>query len=64
MCFSDLNTSFVSYPIPGNDDAIKAIEIITKTIADSYLEGREKYAKKSPQEKIATSEDKSQSVSG
>ncbi len=32
----------VDYPIPGNDDAIRAISILVKTIADSYLEGKEK----------------------
>ena len=63
ICDTNANTSLVSYPIPGNDDAIKAIEIVTKTIADAYLEGRGKYAKKTPQEKIATGEDKSESAS-
>jgi len=63
ICDTNANTSLVSYPIPGNDDAIKAIEIVTKTIADAYLEGREKYAKKTPQEKIATGGDKLESAS-
>jgi small subunit ribosomal protein S2 len=31
----------VDYPIPGNDDAIRAISILVKTIADAYLEGKE-----------------------
>ncbi len=30
----------VDYPIPGNDDAIKAINILVKTIADAYEEGK------------------------
>ncbi|MCD5383407.1 30S ribosomal protein S2 [candidate division WOR-3 bacterium] len=30
----------VDYPIPANDDAIKSISIITKTIANAVLEGR------------------------
>ena len=66
ICDTNANTSFVAYPIPGNDDAIKAIEIITKTVAGAYLEGREKYAKKTPQEKIAvteSTEDKAKSAS-
>ncbi len=31
----------VDYPIPGNDDAIRSIKLITKTIADAVLEGRQ-----------------------
>jgi len=29
----------VDYPIPGNDDAIRAIKLFTSRIADSVLEG-------------------------
>lgn len=43
---TNVNLDLVTYPIPGNDDAIKAIRIITKAIADSYLEGRNTYGKK------------------
>ena len=32
----------IHYPIPGNDDAIRAIKLITKTIADAVIEGKEK----------------------
>ncbi len=31
----------VDYPIPGNDDAIRAIKLITSVIASAVLEGRE-----------------------
>jgi small subunit ribosomal protein S2 len=31
----------VEYPIPGNDDAIKATKLITSRIADAVLEGKE-----------------------
>lgn len=34
----------IDYPIPGNDDAIRAIGLITGRIADACLEGRERYA--------------------
>lgn len=34
----------VDYPIPGNDDAIRAIKLLSKTIADAVLEGREGYS--------------------
>lgn len=35
--------SIVDYPIPGNDDAIKSIQLITSLIADSIIEGRKKF---------------------
>ena len=31
----------VDYVIPGNDDAIRAIKLITSKIADAVLEGRQ-----------------------
>lgn len=39
--------TIIDYPIPGNDDAIRAISIMAKTIADSYLEGKEMGSRKS-----------------
>ena len=33
----------IDYVIPGNDDAIKAIRLITTILADSILEGRQKF---------------------
>ncbi len=34
----------IDYPIPGNDDAIRAIRLITSKIADACVEGREKHS--------------------
>lgn len=31
----------INYPIPGNDDAIRAIELIVGLMADAYIEGRQ-----------------------
>ncbi|WP_161849004.1 30S ribosomal protein S2 [Athalassotoga saccharophila] len=39
----------VDYIIPGNDDAIRAIKLITSKIADAYLEGKEG---RSPMEEV------------
>ncbi len=38
----DTNTdpALIDYPIPGNDDAIRAIELFTSRIADAVIEGR------------------------
>lgn len=33
----------IDYPIPGNDDAIRAIKLITSKIADACIEGRKRY---------------------
>ena len=30
----------IDYPVPGNDDAIRAIRLISARIADSVIEGR------------------------
>lgn len=33
----------ITYPIPGNDDAIRSIKLVVSLIADSVLSGRQKY---------------------
>jgi len=43
----------IDYVVPGNDDAIRAIRLITSRIADACIEGRGKY-----QEKIQAQADK------
>jgi small subunit ribosomal protein S2 len=35
----------IDYPVPGNDDAIRAVRLITSRIADAILEGRGTLAK-------------------
>ncbi|MCD6215236.1 MAG: 30S ribosomal protein S2 [Candidatus Desulfofervidus sp.] len=35
----------IDYVIPGNDDAIRAIRLLTERIADACIEGREQYEK-------------------
>ena len=39
---TNCNPDGISYIIPGNDDAIRAIKLITSTIADAVLDGRSK----------------------
>ena len=36
---TDCDPTHVDYPIPGNDDAIRSIRLVTKKIADAVLEG-------------------------
>ena len=40
----------IDYPIPGNDDAIRAIRLLTSRIADAIIEGRGVVAKVSAEE--------------
>lgn len=62
ICDTNANTSLVDYPIPGNDDAIKAIEIVTKAVADAYQVGREKFLKKTPKEKVEMAGEKAPKI--
>ena len=36
---SDSNPENIDFPIPGNDDAIRSIQLVTNRLADAYLEG-------------------------
>ena len=37
---TNCDPDLVEYPIPGNDDAIRSIEVITHAMADAVIEGR------------------------
>ncbi len=52
ICDTNTNTSLVDYPIPGNDDATRAIAIVVEAIAAAYKEGREAFEKSSAKEKV------------
>jgi small subunit ribosomal protein S2 len=36
---SNCDPDHITYPIPGNDDAIRSIKLITSRIADACIEG-------------------------
>jgi small subunit ribosomal protein S2 len=36
----------IDYPIPANDDALKSVHLVTKTMADAVIEGHERAAAK------------------
>ena len=48
---TNCNPEDVDYVIPGNDDAIRAIRLISSKIADAALEGRQTYEKQLQVEK-------------
>ncbi|MGH2589146.1 MAG: 30S ribosomal protein S2, partial [Dehalococcoidia bacterium] len=41
MCDTNSNPDEVDYPIPSNDDAIRAVKLITGKMADAIVEGQE-----------------------
>jgi len=41
---TNCNPDPVNYIIPSNDDAVRAVEVITKVIADAVIEGNQKYS--------------------
>lgn len=47
------NPDLVTYPIPGNDDATKSIQTITRLLADSVIEGRKRFLSYLSQEGVA-----------
>lgn len=65
---TNCNPETINYPIPGNDDAIKSIKLITTLIVDSVLEGRKDFlsylaeAKKERQDAILKAEDEEKIV--
>lgn len=42
ICDTNVDPGLVDYPIPGNDDAIKSIDMIVNLIADAVNEGKKK----------------------
>ena len=38
---TNCNPEDVDYPIPGNDDAIRAVKLITDVMANAVIEGRQ-----------------------
>ncbi len=40
---TNADPDLISYPIPGNDDAIKSIKLITSLVVESILEGRKEF---------------------
>lgn len=43
ICDTNVNPSEVAYPIPANDDATRAIELIVKTVAGAIKEGHDEW---------------------
>jgi small subunit ribosomal protein S2 len=48
---TDSDPDRVNYPIPGNDDAIRSIKLLTSIITDSLIEGLQKISRMKPVQK-------------
>ncbi|MCA6079664.1 MAG: 30S ribosomal protein S2 [Endomicrobium sp.] len=46
ICDTNCDPDLVDYPIPGNDDAIRAVKLFCSIIADAVLEGKDIASKK------------------
>jgi len=40
---TNCNPDLIDYPVPGNDDALKSIRLITTLLMESIIEGRKQY---------------------
>jgi len=57
ICDTNCNPELIDYPIPANDDAIKAIRLVASKIADAVVEGRGMFAAEQVDEtEVATAE--------
>jgi len=45
LCDSNVNPSRVQYVIPGNDDAVKSVSMMTRLVAEAVNEGKSEAAK-------------------
>ncbi|MCI0547073.1 MAG: 30S ribosomal protein S2 [Candidatus Rokubacteria bacterium] len=50
---TNCDPSLIDYPVPGNDDAIRAVRLITSRIADAVIEGRGTLAKETAEQEEA-----------
>ncbi|MFH0877277.1 MAG: 30S ribosomal protein S2 [Candidatus Omnitrophota bacterium] len=58
---TNCDPELINYPIPGNDDAIKSIKLITSMMAESVLDGHKRYQEV---KSVVAKLDESQQVSG
>src|SRR5579872_4878130 len=54
----------IDYPIPGNDDAIRAVKLMTGKVADAILEGRTEAESGSAGEAVASEEASAEQTAG
>src|SRR3989338_9150863 len=58
---TDSNPDLIQYPIPGNDDAIRSIKLLTGIVTDSLIEGLQK-VNRSPEKTAKTNDSETEAV--
>lgn len=53
VCDTNCDPDLIDYPVPGNDDAIRAVRLFCKLVADSVLEGRQAAQKQAAAGQVA-----------
>ena len=53
---TNCDPDLVDYPIPGNDDAIRSVNLFCKTIADAIIEGKELASKEAEENEVTNEE--------
>ena len=48
ICDTNADPDLIAYPIPGNDDAIRSIKLITSIVADAVIAGRRRFELEHP----------------
>ncbi len=59
---TNCDPDMVDYVIPGNDDAIRSIRLITSKIADAVLEGRQEYQQRLVEEGVGVPEEEAEAA--
>ncbi|MGE4357009.1 MAG: 30S ribosomal protein S2 [Candidatus Omnitrophota bacterium] len=60
---TNCDPTLITFPIPGNDDAIRSIRLITKKIADSIIEGKKRYMQFTPAEAKEEAKEETRTIS-
>ena len=56
ICDTNADPDLITYPIPGNDDAIRSIKLITSLIAESILAGKRRFEAQQPVQPVEAAE--------
>ncbi|MCM8765791.1 MAG: 30S ribosomal protein S2 [Candidatus Omnitrophica bacterium] len=59
---TNCDPTLITYPIPGNDDALRSIKLITTKVANAVLEGKKKFSQFAPQQVTETKEEKKEAI--
>ena len=61
---TNCDPDLIDYIIPGNDDAIRAIRLLTSKMADAYIEGKEGYVNEQEEAAKAAEEEAEEAKAG